>query len=99
MQPTEGRLLESTTEEFFFAGYHRIELGEKLSLPAGARIGIVVLERVPTADGIKYAVTNTSSLREKAPEVRKGSRSLRGTPSERRGCTSSAVLQSDCESR
>ena len=69
MQPTDGRLLESTTEKFFFAGYHRIELGEKLSLPAGARIGIVVLERVPTADGIKYAVTNTSSLGEKTPEV------------------------------
>ena len=67
--PTEGTLLESTTQEFEFAGYHRIELGEKLSLPSGSRIGIVILERVPTKDGLRYAVTNTSSLGEKAVEL------------------------------
>ena len=69
LQPTEGRLLESTTQEFLFAGYHRIELEEKLSLPSGSRIGIVILERVPTADGTRYALTNTSSLGEAALEV------------------------------
>ena len=68
-EPTDGKLLESTTEQFEFAGYHRIELGEKQALTAGSRIGIVVLERVPTAEGMKYALTNTSSLAENAPEV------------------------------
>ena len=68
-EPTDGTLLESTTEQFEYAGYHRIELGEKQALTAGSRIGIVVLERVPSADGMKYALTNTSSLGEKAPEV------------------------------
>ena len=69
VDPTDGKLLESTTQQFRFAGYHRIELGEKQALPSGARIGIVILERVPTADGTKYALTNTSSLGEKALDV------------------------------
>lgn len=69
VQPTDGKLLESTTQRFDFAGYHRIELEEKQALSAGSRIGIVVLERVPTAGGTEYALTNTSSLGEKAPEV------------------------------
>jgi len=69
VQPTDGRLLESTTQRFDFAGYHRLELGEKLAFSAGSRIGVVVLERVPTADGLRYALTNTSSLGEKGPAV------------------------------
>ena len=69
VQPTDGKLLESMTQQFTFAGYHRIELSEKQALPAGSRIAIVILERVPTASGLKYALTNTSSLGEKAPEV------------------------------
>ena len=69
VQPTDGRLLESTTRRFDFAGYHRLELGEKLAFSAGSRIGVVVLERVPTADGLRYALTNTSSLGEKGPAV------------------------------
>jgi len=69
VEPTDGKLLESTTQQFRFAGYHRLELDEKLALSAGSRIGIVVLERVPTADGTRYTLTNTSGLGEKAPEV------------------------------
>ena len=60
VQPTDGKLLESTTQQFQFAGYHRIELEEKQALPAGSRIGIVILERVPIADGVRYSLTNTS---------------------------------------
>jgi len=69
VEPTDGKLLESATQQFGFAGYHRLELDEKLALSSGSRIGIVVLERVPTADGVRYALTNTSGLGEKAPEV------------------------------
>ena len=64
--PTDGKLLESVTEEFTYAGYHRLELPEKLALSEGTAIGIAVLQRVPAADGLKYALTNTSSLGEKA---------------------------------
>ena len=69
VQPADGKLLVSATEVFSFAGYHRLELEEKVSLPEGARIGLVVLERVPVAEGTEYALTNTGSLGEKAPEA------------------------------
>ena len=67
--PTDGRLLESVTQTFTYAGYHRISLPENLVLPEGANIGITVLQRVPTAEGAKYALVNTSSPGEKAPEA------------------------------
>ena len=68
MHPADGKLLESVTGSFEYAGYHRLEMGEKLSLSKGARIGIVILERVPAKDGVKYALVNTSSLGEKGAE-------------------------------
>ena len=67
--PADGILLDSVTESFTFAGYHRIDLNSNLLLPEGARIGVVIIERVPTADGSKYALVNTSSLGEKATEI------------------------------
>ena len=66
--PMDGILLDSVTESFPFAGYHRVMLSSNLLLPKDARIAVVIIERVPTADGIKYALVNTSSLGEKAPE-------------------------------
>lgn len=86
VQPTDGKLLESTTQQFQFAGYHRIELEEKQALPAGSRIGIVILERVPTADGVRYSLTNTSSLGEKAPEVFNARHQDDGVPPLKRYC-------------
>ena len=62
--PTEGVLLDTVTERFPFAGYHRLHLNSNLLLPAGTRIGVVVLERVPVENGVKYALVNTSSLSE-----------------------------------
>ncbi|MBQ9009517.1 MAG: hypothetical protein IJ088_09335 [Clostridia bacterium] len=64
--PTDGQFLCCATQDFPFAGYHRIELDEKLALSSGSRIGITVLQRVPAVDGKKYALTNTSSLGEEA---------------------------------
>ncbi len=67
--PTDGILLGSTTETFTFAGYHRMDLSTNLLLPEGARIAIVVLERVPGEDGkISYALVNNSSLGQKGVE-------------------------------
>ena len=65
--PVDGKLLATVTGTFAYAGYHRMELTESLLLPAGARIGITVLQSVPDGEKVKYALVNTSSLGEKAP--------------------------------
>ena len=67
--PTDGRLLDSVTETFRFAGYHRMELNGSLLLPEGSRIGIVVLERVPGEEGVRYALVNNSSISEEGAEA------------------------------
>ncbi|MCR5160702.1 MAG: hypothetical protein K6C06_02930 [Lachnospiraceae bacterium] len=64
MVPTDGRLLDSITETFRYAGYHRMGLNGNLLLPEGSRISVVVLERIPDNDGIKYALVNNSSIGE-----------------------------------
>ena len=66
--PTDGQFLCTATETFQFAGYHRMELSTNLQLPAGSRIGITVMERVQTPDGLKYALVNVSSLGEESVE-------------------------------
>lgn len=58
VSPTDGKLLDSVTETFRYAGYHRLALSNNLLLPQNSRISIVVLNRVRTADGLKYAITN-----------------------------------------
>ncbi len=66
--PASGILLSSVTETFRYAGYHRLAMDGCLLLPAGARIGVVVLETVPSGGGVKYALVNTSSLNRKGAE-------------------------------
>lgn len=60
--PTDGILIESVSESFRYAGYHRVNLGSNLLLPKGSRISIVVLESVPSEDGIRYSLVNNNSL-------------------------------------
>ena len=67
--PTDGVLLEKATETFRFAGYHRMPLDKNLLLPRGSRISIVILENVPVEDGIRYALTNSSSLNQEGAEA------------------------------
>ena len=67
--PVSGILLSSVTETFRYAGYHRLTLDGGLLLPAGARIGVVILETVPAGGGVKYALVNTSSLNHKGAEA------------------------------
>ena len=67
--PTEGVLLDTVTESFRYAGYHRLKLNGNLLLPAGSRIGIVILESVPVEDGFKYALVNTASLNKAGVEA------------------------------
>ena len=66
--PTDGVLMETVSDAFDYAGYHRMALGSNISLPKGSIIGIVVLQRVHTPEGIRYAFVNTSSLGRKAIE-------------------------------
>ena len=67
--PTDGRLLDSITETFTFAGYHRMNLSSNLLLPEGARISVVILERVPGENGVQYALVNNTSLSEDSVEA------------------------------
>ena len=67
--PVQGVLLDSVTETFRFAGYHRLPLNTNLLLPAGSRIGILILESVPVENGFKYALVNGSSLNDKGVEA------------------------------
>ena len=66
--PEDGILLGRATERFQYSGYHRISLPDHPVLRQGERIGITVLESVPVSQEIRYALVNTSSPGEKAPE-------------------------------
>ncbi len=67
--PMQGVLLDSVTESFRFAGYHRVSLSENILLPAGSRICIVIFESVPVENDVRYALVNTGSLNEKGAEA------------------------------
>ena len=66
--PTDGVLMETVSGSFDYAGYHRMALTNNISLPKGSIIGIVVLQRVHTTEGIRYVFVNTSSLGKSAIE-------------------------------
>lgn len=68
VNPTDGKLLDSITGTFKYAGYHRMPLSNNLLLPAGSRISIVVLNRVQTSAGQKYAITNGTSYAKSEPD-------------------------------
>lgn len=63
--PDDGILIDSVTGSSMFAGYHRIRLSRNTYIPAGSRVGVTVVERVNTTDGLKYSLVTTSSLGEK----------------------------------
>ena len=67
--PTDGLLLDSITETFTYAGYHRMSLNSNLLLREGAKIGVVVLERVTGKGGIQYSLVNNSSLSQDGAEA------------------------------
>ena len=67
--PVDGKLLDSTTASFPYAGYHRMPLSNNLLLPKDSRISIVILNRVPMAEGQKYAITNSTNTAWCDPEL------------------------------
>ena len=67
--PADGMLLDSVTETFTYAGYHRMDLNNNLLLPKGSVISIVILNRVPAAGQYKYALVNSLNNRDIPLEV------------------------------
>ena len=67
--PTDGKLLDSVTDTFAYAGYHRMNLSSNLLLPEDSVISVVILNRVPTAEQKKYAVVNNLNNGYVPPEV------------------------------
>ena len=72
--PMDGLLVDSTSQSFTFAGYHRIKLTRNIVANKGERLSVVVLNRVNTADGTKYALVTTSALSHDAIEAYNESR-------------------------
>ena len=66
--PADGVLMETVNGTYDYAGYHRMSLANNISLPKGSIIGIVVLQRIHTPEGVRYVFVNTSSLGQKAIE-------------------------------
>lgn len=66
--PNDGILLDSVTGSSLFGGYHRINLSRNTYIPSGSRLGITVVERVNTDDGLKYSLVTTSSTGKKSSE-------------------------------
>ena len=56
--PTDGKLLDSVTKTFDYAGYHRMELDSSLLLSDGTYFSVVILNRVPVSGKNKYAFVN-----------------------------------------
>ena len=69
VSPTDGILLDSITESFKYAGYHRLNLTSNLLLPEGSRISVVILERVTGKDGFQYALVTNTSLSQDGAEA------------------------------
>ena len=57
--PTDGVMLDSVTETYEFAGYHRISLNQNYVIPLGTKLSVVQLQRVTTTDGERYALPYT----------------------------------------
>ena len=58
--PTDGMLLDTVTETFQYAGYHRISLNKGYVVSAGSYISVVELQQVTTTDGPCYTVPFTT---------------------------------------
>lgn len=58
--PTDGRLLDTVSYTYDFAGYHRMPLNHWLLLPEGSQISIVIEQTVSTREGLKYALVNAN---------------------------------------
>lgn len=59
--PVDGILLDTRTDTYVYAGYHRLELHQGYKVPAGARISVVQLQRVTNDNDFYYTIPYTCS--------------------------------------
>ena len=67
--PTDGILLDTVTETFDYAGYHRMSLSKGFEIPAGSYISVVQLQKVNTTEGERYAVPFAMAMSQEAAIV------------------------------
>lgn len=67
--PDEGILVGYAEDTMPYAGYHRLELERALYLPEGARIGVIVANRVDSEDMTWYSLVNNTNYGETPVEV------------------------------
>ena len=66
---TDGVLLDTVTETFEYAGYHRMGLSKGYMVPAGSVIAVVQTQQVKTGDGVRYAIPFTMGLSQEGAVV------------------------------
>lgn len=67
--PNEGVLLDRVVETHIFGGYHRMQLNHDFIVPQGARIGVVITQRVPKQEGGVYAMPFACDVNSKFAET------------------------------
>lgn len=60
--PIDGELLDVRTENYTYAGYHRIPLSQHYRLSEGDKISVVQTQRYQGEDGLYYALPYTLGL-------------------------------------
>ena len=60
--PVDGTMLDVVTETYLFGGYHRIPLNHNYFVPAGAKVSVVQVQRVPHGSETVYAVPYTAGV-------------------------------------
>lgn len=59
--PIDGILLDTWTDTYLYAGYHRIALHQGYSVPAGSKVSVLQLQRVEDGDSHCYTIPYTVS--------------------------------------
>lgn len=67
--PTDGVLLDRVVENYLYGGYHRMQLNHDFVIPAGAKIGVVITQRVPSDEGKVFSVPYAMSANRKYVET------------------------------
>ncbi|MDD3410940.1 MAG: lectin like domain-containing protein, partial [Eubacteriales bacterium] len=67
--PVDGTMLDVVTETYLYGGYHRIPLNYNFAVPAGAKVSVVQVQRVPKGSDTVYAVPYTASFNHRYMEA------------------------------
>ncbi len=67
--PVDGVMLDVVTETYLYGGYHRIPLNYNYAVPAGAKVSVVQVQRVPHGSDTVYAVPYTAATNRRYMEA------------------------------